>query len=68
MLPRPTLEAFDAWLASRSLQLEAIMVGGSALALLGVTERQTRDVDILHPELSAEVTLAAREFAAHLRG
>jgi hypothetical protein len=68
MLPRPTLEAFDAWLASRSLQLEAIVVGGSALALLGVTERQTRDVDILHPELSAEVALAAREFAAHLRG
>lgn len=68
MLPRPTLEAFDAWLASRSLRLEAIVVGGSALALLGVTERQTRDVDILHPELSAEVTLAAREFAAHLRG
>ena len=26
MLPRPTLEAFDAWLASRSLQLEAIVV------------------------------------------
>ncbi len=68
MLPRPTLEAFDAWLASGSLQLEAIVVGGSALALLGVTERQTRDVDILHPELSAEVALAAREFAAHLRG
>ena len=65
MLPRPT---FDAWLASRSLQLEAIVVGGSALALLGVTERQTRDVDILHPELSAEVARAAREFAAHLRG
>jgi len=68
MLPRPTLEAFDAWLTSRSLQLEATVVGGSALALLGVSERQTRDVDILHPELSAEVARAAREFAAHLRG
>lgn len=30
MLPRPTLEAFDAWLAARSLRLEAIVVGGSA--------------------------------------
>jgi len=67
MLPRPTLEAFDAWLASRSLQLEAIVVGGSALALLGVTERQTRDVDILDPELSAEIALAAREFAGYQR-
>ena len=44
------------------------MVGGSALALLGVIDRQTRDFDILHPELSEEVTRAAREFAAHLRG
>lgn len=68
MLPRPTIEAFDAWLASRSLQLEAIVIGGSALALLGVTERQTRDVDILHPELPAEIVAAAQEFAVHLRG
>jgi len=61
MLPRPTLEAFDAWLASRSLQLEAIVLGGA-------TKRQTRDIDILHPELSADITMAARAFAAHLRG
>jgi hypothetical protein len=68
MLPRPTLEAFDAWLASRSLELEATVVGGTALVLLGVTQRQTRDVDVLHPALSAEINLAARAFAAHLRG
>ncbi|HCF57692.1 MAG TPA: hypothetical protein DFS52_06825 [Myxococcales bacterium] len=67
MLPRPTIEAFDAWLAARSLRLEAIVVGGFALALLGVTDRQTRDVDILQPELPEEIALAAREFAAHLR-
>jgi len=67
MLPRPTIEAFDAWLAERSLRLEAIVVGASALALLGVTGRQTRDVDVLHPKLPEEVTVAAREFAAHLR-
>jgi len=68
MLPRPTIEAFDAWLAQRSLTLEAIVVGGSALALLGVTDRQTRDFDILHPELPEEIATAAREFAAHMRG
>lgn len=67
MLPRPTIEAFDAWLAARSLRLDAIVVGGSALALLGVTDRQTRDFDILHPELPEEIAAAAREFAAHLR-
>jgi hypothetical protein len=68
MLPRPTIEAFDAWLAARSLHIDAIVVGGSALALLGVTDRQTRDFDILHPELPEEIAEAAREFAAHRRG
>lgn len=67
MRPRPIIEAFDAWLAARGLELDAIVVGGAALALLGVTERQTRDVDILHPELSPEVSAAARQFAAQLR-
>lgn len=68
MLPRPTIEAFDTWLASRSLHLEAIVVGGSALVLLGVTDRQTRDVDVLYPQLSEEIAQAAQEFAAELRG
>lgn len=68
MLPRPNIEAFDAWLAARSLRLEAVVVGGSALALLGVTDRQTRDLDILHPELPEEIAAAARAFAEHLRG
>jgi hypothetical protein len=68
MLPRPTLVAFDAWLVARSLRLDAVVVGGSALALLGVVDRPTRDVDILHPELSEEVLRAARAFAVHLRG
>jgi hypothetical protein len=59
VLPRPTIEAFDAWLAARCLRLDAIVVGGAALALLGVTDRQTRDFDILHPELPEEVAQAA---------
>lgn len=42
-------------------------MGGSALALLGIIHRQTRDFDILHPELPEEIALAAREFAGHLR-
>ncbi len=67
MLPRPTIEAFDRWLARRSLRLEAVVVGGSALSLLGIIDRQTRDFDILHPELSEDIAEAAREFAAHLR-
>jgi hypothetical protein len=67
MFPPPTIEAFDAYLAERDLRLEAIIVGGSALALLGVTDRQTRDVDILHPELSTTIMQAARGFAEQSR-
>ena len=67
MLPRPTLEAFDAWLSARGLQLEATVVGGTALVLLGVTERQTRDVDILAPALTPSIREAARDFAQSLR-
>lgn len=63
MLPRQTIEAFDAHLAELDLRLEAVVIGGSALALLGVTSRQTQDVDILAPHLSSAITGAAREFA-----
>jgi len=67
MFPRPTIEAFDAYLAERGLRFEAIVVGGSALALLGVTDRQTRDFDILHPELPEAIAAAARGFAKEIR-
>jgi hypothetical protein len=67
MLPRPTIEAFDHHLGALGLRLEAVVIGGSALALLGVTTRQTRDFDILHPELPAAITGAARAFAREQR-
>jgi hypothetical protein len=65
MLPRPVIEAFDQWLKAEALTLEAIVIGGAALALLGVITRQTKDFDILAPELSSEILAAARAFAAH---
>jgi hypothetical protein len=67
MFPRTTIEEFDKHLANRGLALEAVVVGGSALALLGLTDRQTRDFDILHPALSPQVEVAAAEFAALAR-
>jgi Nucleotidyltransferase of unknown function (DUF6036) len=63
MLPRPTIEAFDSHLAAFGLRFEAVVIGGSALALLGVIARQTRDFDILAPVLPPEIAEAAREFA-----
>jgi hypothetical protein len=67
MLPRPTIEAFDAWLTGLGLCLEAVVVGGSALALLGVTSRQTRDFDIIAPELPPNIVEAAKAFAREQR-
>ena len=46
MLPRPTIEAFDRWLAARTLRLEEIVVGGSALALLGVKAIELGELEL----------------------
>jgi hypothetical protein len=61
--PKETITGFDAFLAERGLSLEAVVIGGAALGLLGVVSRQTRDCDILHPELPPAIVEAAREFA-----
>jgi len=55
MYPRETLQAFDLLLAQQGLRLDAIVVGGAALNLLGVISRETKDCDILHPALGEGV-------------
>jgi hypothetical protein len=60
--------SFDSFLAERGLRLEAIVIGGAALNLLGIASRPTRDCDILHPELPAAILEAARLFAVETRG
>jgi len=61
--PATTIPAFDAFLAERGLRLEAIIIGGAALNLLGVVQRETRDCDVLAPPLPEEILAAARDFA-----
>ena len=63
MVPVEVVKRFDLSLKEKGLTLEAIVIGGAALCLLGVVSRETRDCDILHPELSEEVRAAAVEFA-----
>jgi len=63
MLPRPTIEAFDRHLTGLNLRFEGVVIGGSALALLGILRRPTRDFDILVPELPPAIASAARDFA-----
>jgi hypothetical protein len=41
-----------------------VILGGSALALLGVVTRTTDDCDVLDPEIPATIAAAARDFAA----
>ncbi|HEX3765756.1 MAG TPA: DUF6036 family nucleotidyltransferase, partial [Kofleriaceae bacterium] len=65
--PREILEAFDGYLAARRLRLDAIVIGGAALNLLGVIARATKDCDILDPPLQPPIIEAARGFAAELR-
>ena len=67
MLPVETITRFDEFLAERSLRLEAVVIGGAALAFLGVISRPTRDCDILHPDLPEDIKAAARTFAAAVR-
>jgi hypothetical protein len=67
MESRKTLEAFDRFLADQALRLEAVVIGGTALNLLGVITRPTKDCDILHPALPKEVLAAAVAFAASRR-
>lgn len=67
MKPRETIERFDRFLAARGLELDAVVVGGAALGLLGVVSRQTRDCDVLHPDLPEPVKVAAGDFAAEER-
>jgi hypothetical protein len=63
MLPRPTIEAFDRHLLALGLSFEGVVIGGSALGLMGVIQRPTRDFDILVPELPPAIVSAARDFA-----
>jgi len=67
MEPTDILSQFDRFLAERGLALEAIVIGGAALALLGVISRQTRDCDVLYPQLPDAIKEAASEFATQVR-
>ena len=67
MDPPTTIAAFDAFLARRELSFEAVVVGGTALGLLGIVSRPTRDCDVLHPRVPDAIQKAAREFATEVR-
>jgi hypothetical protein len=61
------LKLFDQHLAKSGLRLDAVVIGGAALNLLGVVSRFTKDCDILYPEIPKDVADASRVFAAEVR-
>jgi hypothetical protein len=67
MLPAETIAQFDRFLADRGLRLDAVIVGGTALNLLGVVLRPTKDCDVLWPALPSQIASAGREFARERR-
>ena len=64
MLPTTIIPLFDSYLHRQGLQLEATVIGGTALALLRLVSRTTDDCDVLEPLLPQPIVAAAREFAA----
>ena len=68
MKPTEIIPAFDKYLSARNLQFEAIAIGGTALSLLGVISRETRDCDILSPDIPEEILEASRSFAKSIKG
>lgn len=67
MRPKEMLVRFDGFLAEHGIRFEAVVIGGAALALLGVISRETQDRDVLDPAIPDEVAQAAREFSRRLR-
>lgn len=67
MDPKKLIAQFDEYLTERNLELNAVIVGGAALALLGIISRETQDCDVLHPHLPIEIKEASQDFAQVLR-
>jgi len=66
MKPKEVLIEFDQYLKTRELGFEAVVIGGAALALLGVISRETQDCDVLDPNIPQAVAQAAKDFAREI--
>lgn len=66
MKPMEIIPLFDRYLGDRGMAFEAIVVGGTALAFLGLIARETRDCDVVEPHLPEVILEASQTFAKHL--
>lgn len=67
MKPESIIPQFDEYLFKDELSFEAIVVGGAALAIMGIIQRETQDCDILDPMIPDSIKNAAVEFAESIR-
>jgi hypothetical protein len=54
---------FDNFLTEKNFSFDVIVIGGAALNIMGVTNRVTRDVDCIDPELSVKIKELSYIFA-----
>ena len=62
--PKDIAEKFDKYLTLKGLTFSGIVVGGSALVLLDIIDRSTKDFDLLDSDIPAEILDAAKDFAS----
>ena len=60
---KTVLIAFDQYLGTQGLRFEAVIIGGAALIVMEVVDRQTKGVDCLDPVIDARIKQASIEFA-----
>ena len=68
MKPTQITKMFDVFLGAKGLRFEVVIIGGSALALQGVIDCETVDVDCLalkpaHPEIDDAYVWVSRQDA-----
>lgn len=56
------IRAFDEYLFSKKLSFDSIVIGGAALSIMGVIDRETRDIDCLDPKIPLEILQASENF------
>lgn len=60
---KQVIKHFDLYLKKRGLSFTATIIGGAALNIMDVTNRNTKDIDCIDPEIPDAIKKAAIEFA-----
>lgn len=66
MKPESIIPLFDSYLDKQRQSFQAIVVGGAALAIMGIIQRETQDCDILDPKIPDQIKEIAKEFATDM--